>query len=1513
MPCRIGPGSTPSRASTACPSPRAVRRCPAPRLVILFALLAAVVPVSARGDPVTASFTDSQNRTLLYRYELAEGQDAAVPQGVLLFFHGNNTGTQEELVDLWFANVKTHAEPLGLVPVALASPYTKRTQLRDWHSGRGSRHWYPEDESLVHELLQTRFGGRFQVDHDRVFFWGASQGTCFLNEFVPRFGAHYGGGLLAECGCFNRRNPTWSPPPGFEDRFRVFVQGTTRDFLYPDTLDAYGYWRYTVGLDTRGDLAADGGHCAAGEVSTTDALHWLVHGTGLPEETDLPHMARMSPMDYIVGVSVDEDGALWVVRQPPGLETTLWRSVDRGRTLEPVSTIDLRVHDLDAVAGALFVTHPRPHTSAFPPDQHALHVSTDGGRTFAPATVPGYAVSDARLVSDRHGRIYFPANVQGASEVHVSSNRGASWSPLGLIAGGPYPHERFINEDPIATAATTGYLTTGETYVRHVGTTAGDDWNEVVPPAGERIYSMAWDGDLFWGSGGWSSLHTSTDRGRTWSAAEWPPHAGLEFAVKISALGHGQVFVADAGIDGHLHDQGAWRRIYGSGSFMRHLRRSYTAMDHTSGDVYFSGGHGLFRIDAGSRAIDPLDPPPDADADGIPDPLDRFPADRSEHLDTDGDGVGNRADPDDDGDGVPDHLDDAPLDRRDAVDTDGDGLGDNVDVDDDGDGVLDGLDDFPLDAGRFADADRDGVDDWADDDDDNDGVADAEDAFPLHPGEWVDTDGDGIGDNLDADDDGDGRDDQYDPAPKVAGRRPLPSLRLYPESYAQSARTPLSEDPRPDVVYPPATGPRQRYGTLGLALDDTAFMLDDFGGYARIHVDRNNNRDLTDDGPPALANEESRVLRWVDARYPSGARVPYAVHMYLWGLTADGAATGLSVSSEVSWRGEVQVPGGRRLAVGAFDFDGDGYFSGSRDYVCIDIDGDMHSLASCYARPSAFRPGDTFTLDGQEVRLLVADSGHRVEIRPVGQSVPFFPAASHPDWQGFVRLTNRTAEAGTVDIHAFDDAGELRGVVDIAMPPDASRHFNSLDLEDGNPSKGIVPGVGAGDGDWRLTLSSELDLDVHAYVRTPDGFLTSMHDVARRAGDVSYVPIANPGRNKNQESLLRLVNPGDEAADVTIRGVDDAGIATSPEVRVVVPARGARTYTAADLEAGAEGLSGSFGEGTGKWRLEIASRSPLHAMSLLRSISGHITNLSTPSYEDGGPRHQVAYFPSTAETFREGFVRVVNRSERGGVATIVAYDDSGESHGPATLAMPPLATVHFNSGDLEDGNPAKRLSGGIGAGEGVFHLDIDSELDLDVLAYVRTADGFLTAMHDALHRQRGGIHVALFNPGSNDKQVSSLRLVNPGPGERNVTITAVDDDGRSPGVAVALRVPPNGARTYTSQELESGIAPGLSGAFGDGTGKWRLAIDADGPLRAMSLMTTPTGHVTNLSTARQRSALVATPPVPDSVDESSLSNAPEDAVPPLPSSVPTTFVTERFGTVHFDRTALGTYATPAAD
>ena len=47
----------------------------------------------------------------------------------------------------------------------------------------------------------------------------------------------------------------------------------------------------------------------------------------------------------------------------------------------------------------------------------------------------------------------------------------------------------------------------------------------------------------------------------------------------------------------------------------------------------------------------------------------------------------------------------------------------------------------------------------------------------------------------------------------------------------------------------------------------------------------------------------------------------------------------------------------------------------------------------------------------------------------------------------------------------------------------------------------------------------------------------------------------------------------------------------------------------------------------------------------------------------------------------------------------------------------------------------------------------------------------------------------------------------------------------------------------------------MAGALGNGTGKWQLAVRSDNAIDVMSLIQNRTGHLTNLSSAAERSAL----------------------------------------------------------
>ena len=184
--------------------------------------------------------------------------------------------------------------------------------------------------------------------------------------------------------------------------------------------------------------------------------------------------------------------------------------------------------------------------------------------------------------------------------------------------------------------------------------------------------------------------------------------------------------------------------------------------------------------------------------------------------------------------------------------------------------------------------------------------------------------------------------------------------------------------------------------------------------------------------------------------------------------------------------------------------------------------------------------------------------------------------------------------------------------------------------------------------------------------------------------------------------------------------------------------------------------------------------------------------------------HTVAFFPSASDAFRAGLARVINHSGEAGEVRMDVFDDEGESYGPVALALDAGAAVHFTSDDLESGNAAKGLPGAIGPGEGDWRLELSSELDIEVLSYVRTGDGFLTAMHDTAPSEGGRHRIAFFNPGSNASQVSRLRLVNPGEEAAEVSIVGVDDEGTSPGSEVTTTIPAGASRTYTAVELESG-------------------------------------------------------------------------------------------------------------
>ena len=78
----------------------------------------------------------------------------------------------------------------------------------------------------------------------------------------------------------------------------------------------------------------------------------------------------------------------------------------------------------------------------------------------------------------------------------------------------------------------------------------------------------------------------------------------------------------------------------------------------------------------------------------------------------------------------------------------------------------------------------------------------------------------------------------------------------------------------------------------------------------------------------------------------------------------------------------------------------------------------------------------------------------------------------------------------------------------------------------------------------------------------------------------------------------------------------------------------------------------------------------------------------------------------------------------------------------------------------------------------------------------------------------------------------------------------MDDAGTQPGGVVRVTVPARGSQTLSALELETGDAEGVQGRLEDGSGKWTLRVESEGPIEVLSLLdSVGTGRLTNLSTA----------------------------------------------------------------
>jgi hypothetical protein len=230
----------------------------------------------------------------------------------------------------------------------------------------------------------------------------------------------------------------------------------------------------------------------------------------------------------------------------------------------------------------------------------------------------------------------------------------------------------------------------------------------------------------------------------------------------------------------------------------------------------------------------------------------------------------------------------------------------------------------------------------------------------------------------------------------------------------------------------------------------------------------------------------------------------------------------------------------------------------------------------------------------------------------------FVPSSTNEVQQGFIRFTNDNGVFANITISGTDDSGLLGySSISFSIPPNGSKHINSDDIELGNNAKGLTGAFGIGNNNWRLSIASDVHVDVSAFIRTSEGFLTQIDSTIDSIGGgiIHTVPIFNPASNTNQVSKLRLVNLADSPTTFGIMGIDDDGV-SSPNVFITVNANSSKTLTSQDIENGASELTGSIGDGKGKWQLKIVSSQRAVVMSFLEAPGGYLSNLSNLGTED---------------------------------------------------------------------------------------------------------------------------------------------------------------------------------------------------------------------------------------------------------------------------------------------------------
>ena len=205
-------------------------------------------------------------------------------------------------------------------------------------------------------------------------------------------------------------------------------------------------------------------------------------------------------------------------------------------------------------------------------------------------------------------------------------------------------------------------------------------------------------------------------------------------------------------------------------------------------------------------------------------------------------------------------------------------------------------------------------------------------------------------------------------------------------------------------------------------------------------------------------------------------------------------------------------------------------------------------------------------------------------------------------------------------------------------------------------------------------------------------------------------------------SLVRIINQSDQAGEVRIHGIDDAGERFGP-IMLSLDGYESQQFSTRQLETGlpGRGLDGGLGDGRGAWQIFLNTSLDILALAYRRVRDG-LTTIHATIPEVEGVHHVPLFYPASHPTLRST-LRIVNPNDEPVSVTITGRDDRGMlAPDEAQLTIAPGAARMLSAAwmDRQLGDDAARWQR--------RQLFITADRDVWVMNLLRSTSGIVTSL-----------------------------------------------------------------------------------------------------------------------------------------------------------------------------------------